>query len=838
MALWPFRRRSDRKRSRSGAAYSDVENAPPPRSQTEDVIVRNDNNINSNNNNKKKQRTEPTKLQRRARTYSFSPDRQDSIRIVRDRGGTGTPRERMGRRRSNNQNNDQDEMAWDRTPTLHHRRSDHHPTRRKSSKRRREDHNREAEIKALSNFTPVRPATDQWNSGRPMRKDSKRAKTTSFGRHWDNPASEISLPAPGSIHSSLTSDSEFGAYKVSALDALAPRPTLRYAHSPKAPPPYPSVPNRSGSQRKRFFDREPITEETMRAHKRVDDLADDLDSSDLRELMERDKRRQELKQQKERERMERRLARRAEKQKAQEQDALKSGTPPPENLERGVLGRELVGLGLEPKSAVVTSSKQRTSVESVHMRDADAEVQAEDESPKDPFSNFHRTDTAPVDEPTVVAKHEQMENAEGQESPTPRRSDEQGSIPTSAKFSGLLRSVKSRSKSTLGSERDKMVSPPPDTIDEEEAFRKGSESSTKGGRFSFSSFLRWSGKSRRNSGPSSFSNTSREEMQAAATAKAQAQALAKLQGEDTSNTSTYSGHYMSRKVSAPKRTRSRFREDLPEFPISPPASRVQSPEFEPPMPILSERQMRDLEPVRFSSTRYDTPTSGHQSMEATRSAPIPIERVYPSPSPEPQMSMSLASIDSEGSWLSGRANNRKAAMRESLMRANRQNQTESNSDSPTDSNHDDLAITEDEYFAKLTPRRNSGQHTFGRRSGEGRPSSDEEDLVDDADMKWGAVGSHPQLVHNHRHDRYTMKSHEGLLDIESESEGCSDASPTSPMSMEEMAEIQRARSVNLGRGHVRNFSAGSAKLLDLTPRASVDDKRRSSDRRGSAVVFA
>jgi hypothetical protein len=43
--------------------------------------------------------------------------------------------------------------------------------------------------------------------------------------------------------------------------------------------------------------------------------------------------------------------------------------------------------------------------------------------------------------------------------------------------------------------------------------------------------------------------------------------------------------------------------------------------------------------------------------------------------------------------------------------------------------------------------------------------------------------------------------------------------------------VQRAKSVNLGRGHVRNFSAGSAKLLDLTPRTSVDAKRRSVEPR-------
>ncbi|CAM1511721.1 Fc.00g092340.m01.CDS01 [Cosmosporella sp. VM-42] len=811
MALWPFRRRSGRKRSRSGAALSDVEGAPPLRSQTEGVVARAA--------SKKKQRTEPQKLHRRARTYSFSPGRYDDIRTDRD---TSAP-ERTGR--TGKHNNAAEEFgAWDRTPTLHH---NHHPTRRKSSKRRREEHDREAEIKAMSNFMPVRPATDQWNAGRPMKKDSKRAKTMGFGRHRDNSVSEVSLPVPGSIHSSLSSDSEFGSYKVSALDALAPRPTLRYAQGSRAPVSHSSIPNRTGSQRKRLADREPIPEETLKAHKRIDDLADDLDSSDLRELMERDNRRREQKKQREQERMERRLARRVEKQKAEEVEAKKSGTPPPENLERGVMGRELVGLGIEPKSAVVTSSKQRTSVESVQMTDADAV----EESPKQPYESFHRTDTAPSEEPTAV------EEASKQESIPPRRSDEQASMSTGTKFSGLLRSVKSRSKSTLGSERDKMASPPPGTINEEDVLRKDSESSTKGGRFSFSSFIRWGGKSRRNSGPSSFSNTSREEMQAAATARAaaeaQAQALARLQGEDTS---IKSGHYMARKANAPpKRTRSRFREDLPEFPVSPPASRVQSPETEPPLPALSEHKRSEMESLRSPGLRYDTPTSGHRSIEAMRQTPTSMEGAYVSPSPEPHMSMSLASIDSEGSWLSGKVGARKAAMRESLMRANRREQGDSSSGSPSNSTQEDLAITEDEYLSKLTPRRNS-THVMGRRSGEGRPSSDEEDLVDDFDMKWGAVGSHPQVIRTHNHDRFTMKSHEGLLDIESEIEEDGESSPVSP-SPSEMVDVQRARSVNLGRGHVRNFSAGSAKLLDITPRASVDDRRKSSSRRGSNAVI-
>ncbi|KAF7559637.1 hypothetical protein G7046_g4512 [Stylonectria norvegica] len=829
MALWPFRRRSGRKRSRSGAALSDVEGAPPPRSQTEGGITRAA--------SKKKQRTEPSKLQRRARTYSFSPGREDSIRV--DRHDPSAP-ERTGRT-GKKEAKDDVFGAWDRIPTLHHNASIHHPTRRKSSKRRRKDHDREAEIKAMSNFLPVRPATDQWTAGRPMKKDSKRIKTTSFGRHLDHPASEVSLPFPGSIHSTLSSDSERGSYKVSTLDALAPRPTLRYTHGSRTTSSHTSVPARTVSQKKRrLVDREPIPEETMKAHKRIDDLADDLDASDLRELMERDNRRRERKIQREQDRMERRLARRQEKQTAEEKESRKTGTPPPENLERGVMGRELAGLGFDPASAVVTSSKPRTSADSEPMPDADAE----EEPPKRPFDNFHRTDTVPLEEDVLpLEESTAMDEDTLQEDPIlARRSEEQASVSTGNKFAGLLRSVKSRSKSTLSSEREKMVSPPPDTIDEEHALRKGSESSSKGGRFSFTTFLRWSGKSRNHSGPSSFSNTSREEMHASATAaqaqaQAQAQALARLQGEDSSQ--TYSGNYLSRQTSStvPKRTRSRFREDLPEFPISPPASRMQSPEVEPPMPILSEQKRRELEALRSPAVRYDTPTSGHRSIEAMRQTPTSMERAYVSPSPEPNMSMSLASIDSEGSWLSGKVGARKAALRDSLMRANRRDQENSSSGSPTNSTQEDLAITEDDYLSKLTPRPHSG-HFASRRSGEGRPSSDEEDLVDDVDMKWGAVavGSHAQLVRTHNHDRYTMKSVEGLLDIESDHENDSESLPVSPS--DEMADLQRAKSVNLGKGHVRNFSAGSAKLLDITPRASIDNKRRSSDRRGSRTLLA
>ncbi|KAK7429894.1 hypothetical protein QQZ08_003516 [Neonectria magnoliae] len=822
MALWPFRRRSGRKRPRSGAALSDAEGGPPI-SPTEGTKA----------GSKKKRRTEPPRPLRSDRTYSFEPGRQDSLRLDGDRRALRA-HDRSGLRNNTNTWDEGDAGAWDRTPTLHNKHRNHHPTRRKDAKKR------EAEIKAMSNFTPVRPAAEQWTSGRPMKKDSKKAKTTSFGRQGETRNSDVSLPPPGSIHSSLSSDSEIGSYTLSALDALAPRPTLRYAQCPRISPPPPPAHLQPTSHRRRLVDREPLPEATLKAHKRVDSLADDLDASDLRELMERDNRRREKRKQKEQARMERRLAKRAEEQKTEALESRKKGTPPPENLERGVVGRELAGLGTEPASAVVTSSKQRNSGECETMPDSATNVI--EDPPKRPLEAFHRTDTMPTEEkPTPAEEPTPMEVDTPREGSTiTRPSEDHPSSLYSNRLAGILRSVKSRSKSTLRSERDKMVSPPPETIDEEP--RRGSRdsnSSTKTARFSIRALFRFGSRRRRNSnsnlgpnsGPSSFSNTSREEMQAIAAAvrtkaQAQARALARLEGEDL-----HMGNYLARKPSSsvPKRTRSRFREDLPELPISPPASRVQSPEPEPPVPELPQSKIDEIESMQPMGMRYETPTSGHRSIEAQRRTPTSMERAYASPSPEAQLSTSLASIDSEGSWMSGKKDARLVALRNSLRRANRQEHGNSISDTPTNSTEEDLAITEDEYLSKLTPRPNPSHKEMRQRAEEPRPS-DEEDLVDNSDMKWGAVGSQPQVV-----NRATIKSVEGLLDIESENED-SESSPISPVSRSsELADVQRAKSVHLGKGHVRNFSAGSAKLLEITPRLSAD-RRASTDRRSSNAV--
>lgn len=785
MALWPFRRKSAGPRSRSGAALSDRDMIPS-RSQTEGLVraasIR-------------KQRAEPAKLHRRARTYSFSPDRSDSIHINRTRGPPSEANRHGQTPELNTTGN-----TWERTPTLHH------PARRKSSKRRRDDHDREAEIKAMSSIMPARAVTEAWPPGHLTKQGSKRTKTMAVGRQWTNPASETSLPLPASIHSSHSSDSNLVSYKISALDSLAPRPTLRYGPGPRSTPSRASMPIPASSQKKPLAEREPIPEETLKAHKRIDDLADDFDASDLRELMERDSRRRERQRQHERENVERRLARKVEKQRKEEAEARHAGTPPPENLERGVMGREFVGLGIEPPSAVVTSSRPRTSPE--------PPSDGEEDSPRQPLDVFHGTDAPLLDMDEPISPETSTYEAAELNEPI-------SALPPGSKLAGLLRSKKSKSKSTIDSEKEKVASP----VDDDDAARKGSVASSKTNRLSFTNFLRWGGRSRRNSGgPSSFSNTSREEMQAAAVAQAQAQALARLQGDDDASSGQHisTGNYIASKIGfgTPKRTRSRFREDLPEFPLSPPDSRVQSPEAEPPLPMLPGGKYSEFQSTQ-PAPRYGTPTSGHHSLEGTRHIPIGEVKGHGTQPAEPHLSISLASIDSEASWLSGKVGSRRTStLRDNLARVTRRDMSHQ-TDSQSNSTQEDLAIADDDFLSQLAP----DSHAAGsvKRSFEkGRPSSDEDEPMEEANMRWGAVGAQAQLIH--KQDRDTFHSREGLLNIESEDEEDLD-SPVS-VGTDDKADLQRATSIQVGKGHARNFSAGSAKLLEIAPRDSIDAKSK------------
>ncbi|TQW00479.1 hypothetical protein IF1G_00410 [Cordyceps javanica] len=743
MALWPFRRKtvhspsrtplddnqdSARNRvvsSRHTSSRNNRSSTPVPRASV-----------------RKKQRPEPNKLQRRVRTYSFSPNRHESIRV----DPRGRPQQQPPYI--------QGDSAWTRAPTLYLKRDPHHPpvARRKSSKRRHEDHEREAEIKAMSQYMPKVP-NDRLHHGT-GKYSIKRSKTSQHSDQISKRTSDLSLPLPDSLQSSLSGDSDMTSYQVSIFDSLAPRPTLRYGVGVKRTPSRASASVHPTSPKGLLSEGNAISEEVMHPRKRIDDLADDLDAKALRELMDRDTKRRQRARSREQAKAEKKIADAAEKHKRDVDAARKSGSPSPSNMERGVMGRELAGLGLDPASTVVTSSRQRIT--------PSPELSTTNES-QTPLEVFHRVDT--------LAAEDAEPDAEATSGRPVAQSVEQDepvlAAPSASRLSGLLKSKKSRSKSTLGSEKDKLAVP-----NDRDYARKGSEASTgKATRLSISSLLKWNSRNKRNSGPSSFSNTSREEMQAVASAQAQAEALARLQGDDLCNISTdnlrsgssLSGNYVAGKISgAPKRTRSRFREDLDDFP-TPPDSRVQSPDVEPSMPTISDtRRGQGTQPIPIPGSAMPV-AFGQRSIERLRERSLTEGSAsLKTPSPDQHLSMSLASIDSEASWLSGGGGGarRSGAMRDSLLRANRQAQRGS---SPAQSLDEDLGITEDEYLTRLTPN-HSSHGAPNRGSEEGRPSSDD----DEGELKWGAVGARPQFIH--RVNRGTVHSQQALVDIDSADE--------------------------------------------------------------------
>jgi hypothetical protein len=731
-------------------------------------------------------------------------------------------------------------QEWQRVPTLH-KRSGQDLNRRKSSKKRKEEHEREAEIKAMAFTMPTRPATDAELSGRPMKRESRKVPGGLNHR-----SSDISLPLAGSIHSSLSGNDEQTSYKVSAFDMLAPRPTIRYSDSNRYSPPNTRRADRSESKKRRVSERIPIPEETLKANKRIDDLADDLDAGELRELMERDQKRREKKKIADKIKVEKRLARRQEKQREEEATASRNGTPPPANMERGVLGRDVVGLGIGT-SAVVTSSKRKGSTASEigrTKRPTEASRQdTQDITTSNQFDDFHRSPSLKSDQMTPDSEHAPVIEtaqvgtvAKAQISP-PSSPTTRGHNRGASSISQMMDLAQTSTPYTHGP--TKTFTPEPTPERKPEASRKMSESgsSTKAPK-SWTAFFRRGDKTRRGSTPSSFSNTSRDSMRdSIQNGKRPAFGYTPLV-KSTSN--------------LPKRTMSKFREDLPELPISPPDSRVQSPEADVVPPIRTdypEKRTGNRASTEDSRVRYDTPTSGYRSLEATRlpdETPTSGHRSDDVPSPEPQavLSQSLASIDSEGSWLSGRKGGSKrgsAQLPSHPLRDSTSSLSKKYNKDYSEST-EELGIAEDEYFSRLTPGPEE-QYKIHNRQSNTIPSSDDEEGGSPASpvgsssekTKWGAVARTPTVVH--REPR--AKSREGLLnefhDYDSEPHGETPEEPKrksygfNPDFMEDdSGRVRRATSVDLGKGHVRHISAGSARLLDLKPKASGESKRMSA----------
>ena len=573
-----------------------------------------------------------------------------------------------------------------------------------------------------------------------------------------------------------------------------------------------------------------IPEENFNTRARVEELADDLDAGGLRELMERDRRRREKRKKSEQAKLQKMLERKADKQKLEETDKQKVL----EDAEKKDTGNGL-GIVEAPIPQQGASRAQDGGISSPN-RDATAspaswlQDPSQEHLPRPVDSRFHDpnsesrldlvTPTSEKEEPIIeTAKAIRLSQASMSPPNSPALS-KQALGPSN--LSNVHVPPEEPQEHVLGSPDPTRLQPPEPGRDPDTSGRLTG---------AWNSFFRRSGtkvakdsSEKDRATPSEFSNTSRESF-----ARQQKAPPPVVQRS------------FKRKASSgiPQRTMSKFREDLPELPISPPESRIQSPELRSSSPYIDHSSKLN-DDFRAATPLGDVHPAFRDEVATSRGQSLR------SPSPEGPssalLSQSLASVDSEGSWLSGRPAKRSSipisSVRESVNSLAQ----------PVD---EEGSISEERYFTRRDPspgkfrgpggltsqlrQINTTTSAVENEDDYMNPSETVSPLDEDDGAKYYTVKGHkPNIVQR----ALAAKSREGLLQdfAADEVSPISTESPDTPVegkqypgALTEGSSIQRATSVEYGKqGHARKVSAGSARLLDIPRRGSGDYKRLST----------
>jgi hypothetical protein len=234
------------------------------------------------------------------------------------------------------------------------------PARNSKRSSKREPPLREEDMRSMAVVSP-RPHTSGVLDKGILEREDKQIRE-GLNKRFGRPQSTISLPRmevntrPSTRMSSMggtrppsASGIKSRSYRISVLDVVSPRPLIKVQEN--APESFWGDDGISGTRPEtaltkltfgdvsRLRSRELGKERTK--HRKIDDLADDMDASDIRMAMERDRRRKERKQEKEAEKLKRRLERRAEKDEADEDG-------------------NVVERVLKPESATAAAERERT----------------------------------------------------------------------------------------------------------------------------------------------------------------------------------------------------------------------------------------------------------------------------------------------------------------------------------------------------------------------------------------------------------------------------------------------------------------------------------------------
>ncbi|KAL4943260.1 hypothetical protein BDV06DRAFT_211207 [Aspergillus oleicola] len=523
--------------------------------------------------------------------------------------------------------NTQSQLA--RTPSLRkpQRNNENRATLKKRlSKRKAYKIAREREIRMMSSMPidiPRRSTTP--SHGDPMQIDHRR-NNSAQSRRIDRHRSDVSLSLQDSGASSLSDYSETYTFKVNGFAAWTPRPVIRYVETPRTTySRHQKSPEPADRRNKSPTLGLEVSDEDLRTKRRIDELANDLDAGTLRELMDRDRRRRERQQVKDQEKLVRRLQRNA-------QNVPKSGPRPRSPLVTDDSTKE--ESAQRGRSDHPTQS-QPTTQETEAFLSGETEGSWLRDNSRAPARDAHESQESVhvignIDDRSIRERKagNRFSFGPSQQDMTMSRSTLSASIapsrqgvqsPDSSQLYGTTRESASDVSRNIGSERrlsdhSGHVNPITSII------RRGSSRLKRSYRERFP-----------NRSPPPQKNVSHE-------------SFFKVHTKQTPAPAPYVPPKVLLGPSSFKRSQSKFTEHFGDEPLSPPDSRLQSPDIHENEP-LAEDQVPDL----HSGSYYPIPgTEGAKNNRHHSWA----ESVEEDPENLP-LSQSLASVDSEGSWMSG-----------------------------------------------------------------------------------------------------------------------------------------------------------------------------------------
>lgn len=589
--------------------------------------------------------------------------------------------------------------------------------------------------------------------GEPSRSNSKRYRT-GYPSNPQNRNSTISVgPTTTSANSKMASISDH-LFNIGPFDVLSPHPKIRQSfQTTRLNTANSTRPDTAGSYSKR----------TLEESRTVDDLADGFDAGTLRQLMERDQRRKERKKKVEEDKARRKLQQHKEKMRAPTVVMNESSRNRFDQQTPAVAGPS-------------TPLRRRKSKENeMVMRSAPTQTTY---PPRDPFADPDTARSSIQLRPTTPAGDIRMllEDPIASAPQTIRYSQASMSPPSSPRYHA-------RNTSSMSGIPDLRIRP-----SQEMSETSGRRSGPLAALFRRSVSGMMGGEDRKPS-EGTFSNTSRESM------SRQLPPSHLRERPATPKTP----------VNAPLRTKSRFIEDLPELPLSPPDSRMQSPILPEQRDVASLPPLPPIVPVRnqLESSpldRTDSRTDSYDSAALTTEATI--------------LSQSLASVDSEASWLSGKPSRLLKQKSIGLLHAAKR---------PTVAGLSEEAGTEVEMYRRLSiPPRNPARNRVSAIRAGLAIKDDESDIatrMQEDHVIHGVVTRKNTIIH----EGSRVKSAEGLLKQWSNEEPV-----TPPRGLEGFVDEDSPsfpETMYLERAHERHLSAGSARLLDIPARY---DSQRSS----------